>query len=62
MLFETLVIKCVVQLELIQAIDHIVFFHNTSRQDDRSILDYAQVSSIKLCLHVRVIAMYNVHV
>ena len=42
-LFHSLVIKCVVQLELIQAIDNIVFYPNTSRQDDQAILEYAQV-------------------
>ena len=42
-LFQSLVIRCVVQLELIQAIDNILFFPNTSRQDDHSLLEYAQV-------------------
>lgn len=48
MLFEILVIKCVVQLELIQAIDHVIFFHNTSREDEQSILTYAQVSNVDI--------------
>ena len=43
-LFQSLIIKCVVQLELIQAIDNIIFYPNTSRQDDQAILEYAQVS------------------
>jgi brefeldin A-inhibited guanine nucleotide-exchange protein len=41
-LFQSLIIKCVVQLELIQAIDNIIFYPNTSRQDDQAILEYAQ--------------------
>ena len=43
MLFASLVIKCVVQLELIQAIDNIVFYPTTSRQDDHNILQAAKV-------------------
>lgn len=39
-----MIIKCVVQLELIQAIDNIVFYPNTARQEDQTILDYSQVS------------------
>ena len=42
-LFQTMIIKCVVQLELIQAIDNIVFYPNVSRQDDQAIMEYAQV-------------------
>ncbi|CAI8039439.1 Brefeldin A-inhibited guanine nucleotide-exchange protein 1 [Geodia barretti] len=41
-LFQSLIIKCVVQLELIQAIDNILFFPNTSRHDDQAILQFAQ--------------------
>lgn len=33
-LFQCLLIKCVVQLELIQTIDNIVFFPTTSRKED----------------------------
>lgn len=43
-LFNSMIIKCVVQLELIQAIDNIVFYPNTARQEDQVILDYSQVS------------------
>ena len=42
-LFQSLIIKCVVQLELIQAIDNIIFYPNASRHDDQAILEYAQV-------------------
>lgn len=33
-LFTCLLIKCVVQLELIQTIDNVVFFPATSRKED----------------------------
>ena len=42
-LFHSMIIKCVVQLELIQAIDNIVFYPNTTRQEDQVILNYSQV-------------------
>ena len=51
-LFQSLIIKCVVQLELIQAIDNIVFYPNTSRQDDQAILEYSQVSPLYMCCFV----------
>ena len=38
-----MIIKCVVQLELIQAIDNIVFYPNVSRHDDQAIMEFAQV-------------------
>lgn len=41
-LFQALLIKCVVQLELIQTIDNIVFFPTTSRKDDAENLAAAQ--------------------
>ncbi|XP_052777069.1 brefeldin A-inhibited guanine nucleotide-exchange protein 1-like isoform X4 [Mya arenaria] len=41
-LFQCLLIKCVVQLELIQTIDNIVFFPTTSRKDDAENLAAAQ--------------------
>ncbi len=41
-----MIIKCVVQLELIQAIDNIVFYPNTARQEDQVILNYSQVSEL----------------
>ncbi|XP_046857488.1 brefeldin A-inhibited guanine nucleotide-exchange protein 1-like [Xenia sp. Carnegie-2017] len=34
MLFNSLIIKCVVQLELIQMIDNVVFFSSTSKRED----------------------------
>ena len=43
-LFHSLIIKSVVQLELIQAVDNILFFPNTSKQDDAAILDFSQVA------------------
>lgn len=42
-LFQSLLIKCVVQLELIQTIDNIVFFPTTSRKEDAENLAAAQV-------------------
>lgn len=33
-LFSSLLIKCIIQLELIQTIDNIIFFPNTSKRDD----------------------------
>ncbi|KAJ8010696.1 hypothetical protein DPEC_G00077800 [Dallia pectoralis] len=41
-LFSALLIKCVVQLELIQTIDNIVFFPTTSRREDAENLAAAQ--------------------
>lgn len=43
-LFAALLIKCVVQLELIQTIDNIVFFPATSKKEDAENLAAAQVS------------------
>lgn len=42
-LFQGLLIKCVVQLELIQTIDDIVFFPATSKKEDAENLVAAQV-------------------
>uniref|UniRef100_A0A8C4DMD4 ADP-ribosylation factor guanine nucleotide-exchange factor 1 (brefeldin A-inhibited) n=1 Tax=Dicentrarchus labrax TaxID=13489 RepID=A0A8C4DMD4_DICLA len=42
-LFSALLIKCVVQLELIQTIDNIVFFPATSKKEDAENLAAAQV-------------------
>ncbi|NWI34405.1 BIG1 protein, partial [Sula dactylatra] len=42
-LFAALLIKCVVQLELIQTIDNIVFFPATSKKEDAENLAAAQV-------------------
>ena len=42
-LFQSLLIKCVVQLELIQTIDNIVFFPATSKKEDQENLAAAQV-------------------
>ena len=43
-LFQGLLIRCVVQLELIQTIDNIVFFPTTSRKEDADNLAVAQVT------------------
>lgn len=43
-LFNFLIIKCVVQLELIQAIDNIIFYPTMTRQDDQNILHASGVS------------------
>lgn len=42
-LFSSLLIKCVVQLELIQTIDNIVFFPATSKKEDAENFAAAQV-------------------
>ena len=42
-LFHSMIIKCLVQLELIQAIDNMVFFPNTTRNDYVAILEFSQV-------------------
>jgi len=42
-LFHTMIIKCVVQLELIQAIDNILFYPNTTRQEDLAIVEVSKV-------------------
>lgn len=42
-LFSALLIKCVVQLELIQTIDNIVFFPATSKKEDAENFAAAQV-------------------
>lgn len=42
-LFAGLLIKCVVQLELIQTIDNIVFFPATSKKEDADNMAAAQV-------------------
>lgn len=50
-LFAALLIKCVVQLELIQTIDNIVFFPATSKKEDAENLAAAQVSGINRYLY-----------
>uniref|UniRef100_A0A8C7HFD9 ARF guanine nucleotide exchange factor 1 n=1 Tax=Oncorhynchus kisutch TaxID=8019 RepID=A0A8C7HFD9_ONCKI len=47
-LFSALLIKCVVQLELIQTIDNMVFFPATSRKEDAENLAAAQVTAHSL--------------
>ena len=41
--FSYLMIKCIVQLELIQTIDNIIFYPATSRKEDMENLAAAQV-------------------
>ncbi|NXR95197.1 BIG1 protein, partial [Hypocryptadius cinnamomeus] len=48
-LFAALLIKCVVQLELIQTIDNIVFFPATSKKEDAENLAAAQVREVGDC-------------
>ena len=43
-LFNFLIIKCVVQLELIQAVDNFIFYPTITRQDDQNILHASGVS------------------
>jgi brefeldin A-inhibited guanine nucleotide-exchange protein len=42
--FQTLLIKCVVQLELIQTVDNIVFYPTTSKKEDANYIAAAQVN------------------
>jgi len=52
-LFASLLIKCVVQLELIQTIDNILFFPATSKKEDAENQAAAQVCAgkeSKMCL------------
>ena len=44
-LFAGLLIRCVVQLELIQTIDNIVFYPTTSKKEDAQNMAAAQVSA-----------------
>ena len=44
MLFNSLIIKCVVQLELIQMIDNVVFYPSTSRREDEENMVEVRVS------------------
>lgn len=46
-LFAGLLIKCVVQLELIQTIDNIVFYPATSKKEDAEHMAAAQVRKKK---------------
>lgn len=48
--FTTLSVKCIVQLELIQTVDNIVFFPATSKKEDAENLALAQVKKYEyLC-------------
>uniref|UniRef100_A0A4W3IPU3 ARF guanine nucleotide exchange factor 2 n=1 Tax=Callorhinchus milii TaxID=7868 RepID=A0A4W3IPU3_CALMI len=51
-LFAALLIKCVVQLELIQTIDNIVFFPTTSKKEDAETMAAAQRDSIDAEIHI----------
>ncbi|XP_072427584.1 brefeldin A-inhibited guanine nucleotide-exchange protein 1 isoform X2 [Chiloscyllium punctatum] len=51
-LFAALLIKCVVQLELIQTIDNIVFFPATSKKEDAENLAAAQRDAVNTDVHV----------
>ena len=45
LLFQRLIIQCVVQLELIQTIDNAVFFPASSKKDDDRINDFVHTVS-----------------
>ncbi|XP_061780731.1 brefeldin A-inhibited guanine nucleotide-exchange protein 2 [Nerophis lumbriciformis] len=49
-LFAGLLIKCVVQLELIQTIDNIVFYPSTSKKEDADNMAAAQRDAVEECL------------
>uniref|UniRef100_UPI00398F7C2F brefeldin A-inhibited guanine nucleotide-exchange protein 2-like n=1 Tax=Pristiophorus japonicus TaxID=55135 RepID=UPI00398F7C2F len=51
-LFAALLIKCVVQLELIQTIDNIVFFPATSKKEDAETMAAVQRDSIDAEVHI----------
>ncbi|KAM5134853.1 brefeldin A-inhibited guanine nucleotide-exchange protein 2 [Mantella aurantiaca] len=51
-LFAGLLIKCVVQLELIQTIDNIVFFPATSKKEDAEHLAAAQRDTLEQEIHI----------
>ena len=46
--FQVLLIKCVVQFELIQTIDNIIFYPTTSRKEDAEYIAAAQVKFFSL--------------
>lgn len=52
-LFAGLLIKCVVQLELIQTIDNIVFYPATSKKEDAENMAAAQVRLMTVLLTVQ---------
>ncbi|XP_030068916.1 brefeldin A-inhibited guanine nucleotide-exchange protein 2 isoform X1 [Microcaecilia unicolor] len=51
-LFASLLIKCVVQLELIKTIDHIVFYRATSRKEDAEHMAAAQRDMLDAEIHI----------
>ncbi|XP_046858105.1 brefeldin A-inhibited guanine nucleotide-exchange protein 1-like isoform X5 [Xenia sp. Carnegie-2017] len=51
MLFNSLIIKCVVQLELIQMIDNVVFFPSTSKRENEDTMAELQLMVILLVIH-----------
>ncbi|KAG8131743.1 hypothetical protein E2320_009647 [Naja naja] len=51
-LFASLLIKCVVQLELIQTIDNIVFYPATSKKEDAEHLAAAQRDTLDTDIHI----------
>ncbi|KAL1006479.1 hypothetical protein UPYG_G00072890 [Umbra pygmaea] len=61
-LFSALLIKCVVQLELIQTIDNIVFYPATSRREDAENLAAAQKDALEvgdICVETQDQGMYG---
>nr|XP_010956931.1 brefeldin A-inhibited guanine nucleotide-exchange protein 2 isoform X3 [Camelus bactrianus] len=51
-LFASLLIKCVVQLELIQTIDNIVFYPATSKKEDAEHMAAAQQDTLDADIHI----------
>uniref|UniRef100_A0A670IWG9 ARF guanine nucleotide exchange factor 2 n=1 Tax=Podarcis muralis TaxID=64176 RepID=A0A670IWG9_PODMU len=51
-LFASLLIKCVVQLELIQTIDNIVFYPATSKKEDAEHMAAAQRDTLETDIHI----------
>lgn len=63
-LFSALLIKCVVQLELIQTIDNIVFFPATSKKEDAENFAAAQVQTAVFshsCVEMRLCFVFVLH-
>jgi hypothetical protein len=50
-LFQILTIKCIVQIELIQTIDNIIFYPSTSKKED---LQYINLAHVRIYIYIRI--------
>ncbi len=48
-LFQMLAIKCIVQIELIQTIDNIIFYPSTSKKED---LQYISIAHVRIYIYI----------